>query len=451
MAVHQLLSSTITSSPTSIALYCPQTYKNVMKRILQCIKTRISGVQRVRIWSAPSRPCLPALPAEIWLIILELAIRPSLITDLEFEPSQIDLGLKCLAWESYSNKDATEKSTIKASRSFRSVCSLWKDLVDRIDLITPWVLDDHLYWPSPAASSHKSLPTNTKNYIRLNRAITVVGRGDNGIKFRYSHPIPTFSLTFHCDMSTQACLASLHDIVSFPNSLRVFNLYINGVQLEKGVLKEIQTNLQVLTTLRLCLPAYLITESLELPNVVSLFLSILRSGTVSVRTNLSTLRWKLPNLRNLLLEDHRLFPDLWKPIKTEPFFYELIHSHIDSIQSLCISPITEDITDIDSPISWLRMTRLKALAANFDHARIAVEDKLTFGPQSTSVRYLIQTRTNVRTLDFREKMRYFIDACPHLVAVTLSVSCARNPRVQEVSRNTYRNFPLIFFVRITHT
>jgi hypothetical protein len=415
-----------------------------MNRIVRYIKNRNFDVGPAQIQQTPSTvrstfprtpptksPFAPRLPAEVWLIILEFAVRPSLITDLDFEPSQIDLAYKCLIFRTYYTQHEAEKMVSKASRALRSVCTLWKSLIDQIDLATPWVLDEDcraLYPKQPHVDySDKGPPTDTKKHIRLNRVVQMVGAGEYNVKMPYSHPISVLYLEMW-SYSPEACLLSLSDTISFPDHLRVLSIDINTVQLGQSILPEIQASLKVLTTLRLCVRPRFITASLEFPTITSLFLWFLDDTLPTESTN--SFRWKLPNLRNLSLVGPSAGQPLLRSINMNTFFYELIRDHIDLLQSLRIDPLTTDITDTDSPISWLRMPKLKALSINFNH--LWFDPKRRYQRQTTSVRHLIHTGHFLSPSYPHDRVRYFIQACPYLEAAILALSCARISSFYEV-------------------
>jgi hypothetical protein len=319
------------------------------------------------------------------------------------------------------------------SRPLRAVCLLWRNLADQIYLNTQWVFDDSPNWPDPDQRKRRSCPKKlspgAKKYIRLNRTI-LVGEGKAPIKIQNSYPISTLSLIIRGDGSTQAPLQSLLDIISFPDHLSALNIQLDCTQVAEGILTEIQTSLTTLTTLRLCLQAHLITEPLELPTVVTLFLSLRGTGMLPKHANF--VQWRLPSLRNISLTDERWSPDRWHPNDTDPFFFALLRGHINLIQSLRIEPITKDISDVNSPICWLKMTKLKALAGNFERARI--EPKQIYGPQS-SLRHLIQTTVYISSeylSSTRAQVKHFMKGCLRLETVTLSTSCTRNQDMRKV-------------------
>ncbi|PVF92331.1 hypothetical protein CPB86DRAFT_791269 [Serendipita vermifera] len=391
-----------------------------MHKILRRLKPRVFAPEVIEDQQAPSS----SLPTEIWLIVLELAIRPVMITNLEFEPFQIDLAYKCLTSAGYGDKRAAKQMALKTSQSLRAVCSLWKIIVDEIYNSTIWVYDDPRHWPDleskHTSPSYKTRPTNTRKYLRLNRTI-MLGEGDSSLKMQYSHPIPTLSLSVHGDGDAKAGLSSLPDIVSFPAHLKVLSLHLNGFSVSNGILKEISSSLTMLTTLRLCVHARLITESLEFPKVITFYLSFLSSNMIPKFTASSDIQWEFPMLRNLALADRT--SDRSYSTNMHPFFFRLLKNHIDLIESLRIDPMTRNIFDIGSPTCWLKFSRLNTLATNFDLIR--TPDKSSYQEisrqRSTSIQHLVQTTPYLTSLDSGKKLRYFLRACPRLETVTLAI------------------------------
>ncbi|PVF92759.1 hypothetical protein CPB86DRAFT_790824 [Serendipita vermifera] len=392
-----------------------------MNKIIQCFKTGFPAVERAPMERTPN------LPTEIWSIILEMVIRPSMITDLEFEPHQIDLFYKYLCWKEYGNQRAAEKMAFGNRRPLRLVCSLWKNIVDQIDISTPWVLNSHERWSDQSEleniNTHKRRVTaRTKGYIRLNQTIVVDG-GESHIRIPYSHPVPTLSLLIFCGNLTVCRLASIEDLVSFPDHIYVLSLHLGGIKPAEGIIKEIQSKLTALTTLRLCIYRYIITGSLEFPTVATLCLDILRGGLAADPSHALNVLWRFPRLRNVSITDTRWNPNRLIPTEMDTFLFELLQTHIDQIESLRIHPITKEVVDVNSPICWLKMARLKALAANFDLA--IIPDSRNYVPQSTSVRHLIHIGTCIRSSDIMSIIRHFIGACPGLEAVKFSTAWTR--------------------------
>jgi hypothetical protein len=405
----------------------------VMQNTLKGLMSGLPALKWTHEWRAAT---VPSLPAELWLDIFELAIRPSIILDLEFDPGQIELAYKCLVWESHGNQRAAAKMALRASRTLGAVCSLWRSLIDQIDIVMPWVVEETRCGPA-AGQPHKSvhdgfLTTDTRMFTRLNREIIL--NGQNFERIRYSHPLPTLSLSIVG--ANQEPKIALENITPFPTKLKVLSLHLNKRQVTCQILKEIEMGLSALTTLRLCLQASAIREFLEFPTVVTFFLSITHVDTNPETSSLSYIRWTFPMLRNLALTDYTKTAGKWLSIEMNTFFFETLQAHIGSIQSLRIEPMTKEIVDPTSPICWLRMKKLKALAANFSEPRIpntSIYMKLC-GWKSESVRHLIQTRTQMDNWDHGDTIRYFMGSCPHLESLSLSITSSNNPNIHKVCR-----------------
>jgi hypothetical protein len=414
-----------------------------MENTLQGLMAGLPALKWTHGWRPAS---VPSLPTELWLDILEIAIRPSIILDLEFDPGQIELAYKCLVWESHGNQRAAAKMALRTSRTLGAVCSVWRSLIEQIDIVMPWVVEETRCWPD-AGQLHKSahdgfLTTDTQIFTRLNRKIIL--NGQDFERIRYSHPLPTLSLSIVG--ANQEPMIALENITPFPTKLKVLSLHLNKRQVTCQILKEMEMGLSALTTLRLCLQASAVREFLEFPTVVTFFLSITHVGIDPETSSLSYIRWKFPMLQNLALTDYIKTTGKWLSIKMNPFFFETLQAHIDSIRSLRIEPMTKEIVDPTSPICWLRMKKLKALAANFSEPTIPTTlsyNKL-YGWKSNSVRYLIQTRTQMNDWDHGDTIRYFMGSCPHLESLSISIKRSNNPNIYKVCR-----ICILFLVSIT--
>jgi hypothetical protein len=392
-----------------------------------------------------STPTVPSLPAELWLMILELAIRPSVILDLKFDPYQIELAYKCLVWDSHGNQSAAEKMARKAGRPLRAVCSLWKKIIDQIYLFMSWIVGETGCWPD---APYDFTITDTKKCIRLNRMITSCG--PSPVKVQCSHPIPTLSLFVYGN--NQGRVESLEDITPFPTELKVLSLRLNRVLVPENILKELQVNLVALTTLQLYLHTNVITECLEFPSVTTLFLSIIHIEGVTENLEVSDVRWKFPKIQNLALTDY--IREVWDRVEAyveiNPFFFVLLQDHLDSIQSLRIEPTVKEIVDVESPICWLKMKKLNALAANFCQPVFQgiPDEERVYRWKSSSIRHLIQTALNIGGEDRGDKIRYFIESCPYLETISLSIPRSNNRNIHKVMSNSHLISHLKAFIRV---
>ncbi|PVF92757.1 hypothetical protein CPB86DRAFT_790822 [Serendipita vermifera] len=359
------------------------------------------------------------LPTELWYIVLELAIRPAIITNLEFEPRQIDLAYKSLTEQSYGDSRTTKATVFKTSRPLRAVCSLWKNIIDEIYSSTRWVVDSSQRLSSIESkyslTSYESPSTNTRNCLRLNHTV-ILNKTKTPMKIRYTHSVPFLSLSIRGNR--QAEMIFLRDSVPFSDQLDVFNLHFDGDQGANGLLKEIQIALSTLTTLGLTLHDRLINESLVFPTVVTFCLTFLSSNSIG-QASTSEVQWEFPMLHNLALADgasnRSYFPTL------HPFFAQLIRDHANSIRSLHIEPPAREVfLAAYSPICWLSLRKLNALAANFERTYIK-DSSLLHGQKSSSIRHLIHKVEYLESKDMGVSMRYCIKACPSLETVTLAL------------------------------
>ncbi|PVG01657.1 hypothetical protein CPB86DRAFT_781465 [Serendipita vermifera] len=75
-----------------------------MKRVLQRLQTRLA-----RPLLPQTKKEMPSLPVEIWLIIIQMALRPSLVVDIEFEPFEIEQAREYLdIWNTTHRSYRTE-------------------------------------------------------------------------------------------------------------------------------------------------------------------------------------------------------------------------------------------------------------------------------------------------------------------------------------------------------
>ncbi|PVF92758.1 hypothetical protein CPB86DRAFT_790823 [Serendipita vermifera] len=398
-----------------------------MKELLQDGSYRVQVTEKVKT---------PRLPNEIWLIILEFAIRPTMVTELEFEPYQIDQAYKCLSCRSHGDQRAAERMTFKAGNPLRAVCALWRDIIDQLEIDSPWVLDDPSYRPdiqsNQSSSTYGDTVINTENHIRMNRLI-IPEEETLQIQMKYSHPLTTLALSVDDKGHLAARLGSVHDITSFPAELRVLSLYLDIHAIPYSFFKELQMSLTSLTTLRLWLYPGVITESLEFPTVITLCIGILKPRLLTSPIILSALQWTLPVLRNLSLTDHNRSADQNTRRRTgvTPFFLKLLQTHFDIIQSLRIEPTMNEIFDVASTICWLKLPRLNTLAADFDFTLIPAKHNQEL--KSNSVLHLIQTVKNIHSSEDGSRIRYFIRSCPQLETLSLPFRRSKN-------RNIYMSY-----------
>jgi hypothetical protein len=409
------LSSSIYPATTIQAVISMQ----VMNTILQKLQ-KYRQKRSVRLLLSPveeQHKLLPNLPIEIWLIILQMVIRPSLIIDLDFLPFEIERAQLCLN-AIHGGERAAQQMVWKSKCRLRAVCHTWKEMVDHLDLPSHWVRNVPYRKGIPPPSTHQhqrliqyqSLPFGS----RINGA--------------YSHPVSNLSVVVDvCDFIYRGPLyaTSLAEFTSFPGHLRVLNLHLYECRASKDVLKDIEAGQIPLTTLGLTVRwTDILQTSLEIPTLTSLFMTIPRFDETLWSEHPSHFQWRFPNLRNLSWTESRQ-DGLHNLYNGHPLFLGILRDHFDLIASLRMFPMSRETVNVESLLCWSKMAKLQALAVNFAQME---ENELKFDTKnsmtavkSDSVRYLVNLDAALvnphKVVDGLEKA---IDLCNKLQVVNLT-------------------------------
>jgi hypothetical protein len=324
------------------------------------------------------------LPSDIWWIILEMFLYPGPNVMEELEPSEI-----CIAAQyfhdpmPYLDSRAVEQRTaVRRKRKLSGVCKIWKEISEKLTtmyrftserqyndregrfLVKGQSFNSEYTIPEPLAVAH------TNQCTRLLVKIHPRDRQKLRINFQYTHPVPNLTLrVFPGTIHKSTYLTSLSDIISFPEQLRVLNLYLEACKTSDHIFRDLQEMSIPLTTLSLFLETSdPLQAPLTIPTLVSLFLSVPsyeRTGCVGRPLSFG---WTLPALLNLSLIErytHPTIPRLAILPSTHAFFAELLSYHMRNIRSLLIHPMTLQISNQDSPLCWKHMPNLQTLATNF--------------------------------------------------------------------------------------
>jgi hypothetical protein len=335
----------------------------------------------------------PCLPSDIWWIVLEMFLYPGPNVMEELEPSEIHAAT--LYFQDplpyLDSQVVAQRMATRRKRKLRRVCKSWKEMSEKLTTryrYTP----ERLYTdregrflmneqsPNPEYTiSEPPEVAETSRCTRLLVKIHPIDRQKLRINFRYTHPVSNLTLrVFPGSIRRSASLTSLSDIISFPEQLKILNLYLEACKIPEHIFKDLQEMPIPLTTLSLFLKASdPLQTPLMIPTLASLFLSVPSyERTVSVEHPMG-FGWTLPALRNLSLIERytqRTIPRLAILSSTHAFFAELLAYHMPNIQSLLIHPMTLQVSNPDSPLCWKHMPNLQTLATNFSDGSPASDD-----------------------------------------------------------------------------
>ncbi|PVG01659.1 hypothetical protein CPB86DRAFT_812289 [Serendipita vermifera] len=214
-----------------------------MDEVLQFLQNRIAKPSLSQTKEGRLKT-LPSLPLEIWLIIIQMALRPSLVVDAEFEPYEIEQACVYLDSWSKASEKAAQTMVSSSKRNLRRVCRLWKELVDSID-----TSEDKWTWNM--SSRVGVLPTDPHQYTRVDQYHYY----DSGSQIsRYMHPVSALMLTigeyYDEEQPIPIRKIELKAFISFPEHLRVLNLQFAQCRTPKDTLRAIEVMRLPLTTLR---------------------------------------------------------------------------------------------------------------------------------------------------------------------------------------------------------
>jgi hypothetical protein len=367
----------------------------------------------VEVFEETQEP-LPSLPIELWLTILEIALRPRLILDLEFEPVQLQLAIFSLADPFYGGEAAARKIIAASKRHLRPVCRAWKEIVDNLHDLDECVMEKYYRSDAPR--------TNTRQCEKLHLSYSL--KSDSGIKVRYTHPVPTVSLKIGTNVPDLGAIPikTLDEIIPFTDHLHVLSLDLQKCEVSGSVLGDIQMRGIPLTTLRLFLDQFdLLYIPLEIPTLYNLFLSIPTYDKQRWNRPLSSLPWKFRELRALSLVDRR--EDLiCIPYDIHPFLMEILRNHFEGIRALQIDPMPKELVDHDSPLCWASMPKLRAFATNhYPMSKVKKEQVSKANSpikKLSSVQHLIVADTLIGfTDDVLLGLQSYIDACDKIESI----------------------------------
>ncbi|PVG01663.1 hypothetical protein CPB86DRAFT_871068 [Serendipita vermifera] len=300
---------------------------------------------------------LPHLPVELWFVIIQMAIRPSLVVDLEFEPFEIEQAHIHIDGTSKTSEEAAQRVVSRNKQNLGAVCRSWKELVDSIDTLWAW---DVTY------SEGASPITDPYQCPRLNQHHSIPSGSQ--INSKYTHPVSYLSMdvTFHdYHHHGPIHMTSLKETISFPEHLRVLSLHIEQCRASKDALRDIEVMHIPLTTLGLRTNSVdILQTSLEIPTLVSLFMTIPEHNETSWDNPPSYFRWNFPSLRNFWWDVYRPAAAQYLP-HGHPLFLEILRNHFESIRSLRINPIASEVANRYSSLCWVKMPNLQALATKF--------------------------------------------------------------------------------------
>ncbi|PVF92614.1 hypothetical protein CPB86DRAFT_877762 [Serendipita vermifera] len=359
------------------------------------------------------------LPYEIWLTILEMAVRPELLMDLKFEPLDIEIAYLCLKNQYYCSQYAAQMLVSRNKRKLRGVCQLWNAMLDSIEIPKKWIMHDFGHY-------ERTSPLDTSKTARLNQEYQPTGK-TMASQIRFSHPVSTLTLSFLPLRSKTTEIPPLSDIVSFQDQLRVLDIQWHALcRASRELLTDIQVMAISLTTLGLTIPcnnARILRFHLQIPTLVSLFVTLPRCSTPWKGPWPEYDRWYMPSLRNLsltggLCDTHSLAP------RSYPFFLRLLETHFDIIRALRIHPMIKEVYDQGSPVYWARMPDLRSLATDFTWKESSVGPGVesTEFPvvKSSSVRHLIHIAAGFNHFrDVVAPIGPYILACNQLQSVSL--------------------------------
>ncbi|PVF95000.1 hypothetical protein CPB86DRAFT_788479 [Serendipita vermifera] len=376
--------------------------------------------------SPPSDPKPPSLPYEIWFTIIEMAIRPDLIVDLNFAPAQIEQAFLRLRTPAYSGERAAQRTAREVESKLKVVCRTWKEIVDVLSKNQKqWVLD--LKWNG---TNHSVIDTNRCSRLNVDYYHNT-SSNTGSIKLRQTYPVGMISIhSFaYSERGTSSAVKSILDITSFPRQLRVLHLRFTQCAAGSQLLQQLETNAIPLTTLSLFLnpsSVPLLQKDLTILTLITLFLSVptFRKEQWPGAVQPSNTRWIFPRLRNLSLAEEGIDERKGSLHVAHPFLSQLLHAHMDQIQSLRAHPMFAELVDATSPSHWTKIPKLLALSTDFFWLadQTAPKNGLTNSAptKSTSIRHLIQIDMDFRNpASISHGIQLAIRACTHLETVSL--------------------------------
>ncbi|PVG01662.1 hypothetical protein CPB86DRAFT_823584 [Serendipita vermifera] len=386
-----------------------------MDKILQLLRKK--RAEPPLIQTEEHRQPLPNFPVEIWRIILQMAIRPSLVIDGEFEPFEIEQAHIYLDSTSKTSERAAQEIVSRSIRNLRGVCRSWKELVDSTNTMWAWDVTRREAG-SPISNPYQC--TRLNQYHQFPSGSQVNGQ--------YTHPVTTLLIDINFgDYHSQGPIhmTSLKEVISFPEHLRVLNLQLECCRASNNVLRDIEVMHIPLTTLGLCTNSSdILQTSLSIPTLISLFITIPEYVEASWNEHPSRFQWNFPSLRNLWWEDQHLARANYLR-DGHPLFLNIIRNHFKSIESLRMYPFVREVADEDSLLCWTKMPNLQALATIFcqlglpPHICEPQSNSMTIN-KSDSVLYLValdpMTTSSQQVVD---RLQKYIHNCRNLREIYL--------------------------------
>jgi hypothetical protein len=362
---------------------------------------------------------LPLLPYEIWFAILEMAIRPDLIVDLNFGPSQIEQAFLSLRTPAYGGERAAKELVQQRVTVLKAVCRTWMEIIEVLNRDSKqWVLNRRYTNPKPPTDDTNKCSRLNLEYLNKTTSI-MLGQ---------SHPVSMISMiaSSYSTQPTYVAVNSVFDIASFPDQLRVLHLRFKDCTGGGQLLRELETKAVPLTTLSLILnfsSLHLIRKDLKITTLTTLFLALPRYNQEQ-RLEPSSVQWIFPRLCHLSLTEEGSENHGTTPRPTHPFLLQLLRAHFDEIQALRVHPMTAEFSDESSSLYWAKAPKLLALSTDFYWLTQIKSPKHfladTPSTKSTSLQHLIQIDMDFRNPnEIAKGIQIGIGACPHLKSVSL--------------------------------
>ncbi|PVG01660.1 hypothetical protein CPB86DRAFT_781467 [Serendipita vermifera] len=387
---------------------------------LKHLRNRPAGLPSTQT-AVGRRAPLPNLPVEIWLIVIQMALRPSPVIDAEFEPLEIEQAHEYLDSGGPTSDKAAQGMVSRSKRNMRGVCRSWKELVDDID-----TSKDRWSW---GMSCFEGAPpiTDPCRSPRLNQHHRI--HFDQQFSARYTYPVSSLILDiashhYRCDDPVNT--TSLKEMISFPENLRVLNIQFKHFNASVHVLKDIEGMSIPLTTLGLHTTSVIILQtSLKIPTLISLFMKVPEYVSTNWNEHPSRFRWSFPSLRNLWWEDQHP----WSSndfCDGHPLFLDIVKDNFNSIRSLRTYPIAREVAEENSSLRWTKMPSLQALATKIcrvhrKYHNTETQNQSMGDIRSDSVLYLVVLdKPETRPRNIADELQKYINICKNLQSVYLS-------------------------------
>jgi hypothetical protein len=375
--------------------------------------------------SIPSgRPCnAPLLPNELWIHILEVASRPTIIIgDESYSPDEIERCAKTRV--SYETAELARQSFRRNKTRLRAVCWLWRQLVDSI-VEREWVLD--VCNSEPSRKRLEETDHGDLHGYRLIPRLNVLFSSATPVILNHVHPVSSLTLAILPKTKGHELPSfdRLSSVIHHPTSLRSLYLTLGEIQQMPDCLLDpiAQPDIHLLTL-------SLKTSSTEIlkTNLAFLYLTTLCIHVEGDRlqTDLRQASWTLPSLINLSLE----FTIPIKRTLQTNFISRLIADHSRQLCSIRLISSHNGGLDTSALSFWATFQRLEVIATDFsslfydkEGTPLSKQDMYaalqTAWPICPSFRHLIQNG-NVCPSEFVSGLKRAIRHCPNLDTVSLA-------------------------------